>query len=341
MRDYWIRSVTDDGTVRALAAVTTAAVEQARRRHRTAPTATAALGRALTAAGLLGATLKTGHTVMLRILGDGPLGGVLAMSDGAGAVRGYVANPGVHLPLTGAGKLDVGGAVGRGTLHVTTDLGLRMPYHGSVPLVSGEIGEDLASYLVVSHQIPSVVSLGVLVAPSERVIAAGGLIVQVLPGAGEDVVSYLEGRARVLPAVTAMISGGQTPEAMVAAALGDMPSRVVEQHAVRFRCRCSRRKVQHVLVSLGASELRQILAEQGQVEVRCNFCGARYVFADLGVEELLLRMTNGNAETLRSGRVLSEPTVDPSTGPGRTVGASEGSGQVRARGNGRASTLDS
>lgn len=301
MPDYWIRSVTEDGTVRALAAVTTMTVEQARRRHGTAPTATAALGRVLTAAGLLGATLKTGQSVMVRILGDGPLGGVLAMSDAVGGVRGYVANPDVHLPLTSSGKLDVGGAVGKGTLHVTIDLGLRIPYHGSVPLVSGEIAEDLATYLVVSHQIPSLVALGVLVSPDERVVAAGGLMVQVLPGADGKVTTYLEQRAKVLPTITSMISGGRTPEDIVQAALGEVPSTVVERQPVRFRCRCSLRKVRNVLVSLGAVELRQILAEQGQIEVRCNFCGKRYVFDEDEVEKLIETPSYGDKGTGERG----------------------------------------
>src|SRR5256886_15816659 len=283
MEDYWIRSVTEDGTVRAMAAVTTATVEQARRRHGTAPTATAALGRALTGAGLLGAALRAGQTILVRIQGDGPLGGVLATSDAVGTVRGYVANPEVHLPLTSSGKLDVGRAVGRGTLHVTLDLGLRVPYHGSVPLVSGEIAEDLATYLVVSHQIPSVVALGVLVAPTEQVMAAGGLIVQVMPGAEERVVSYLEQRAKVLPAVTSMISGGTTPEEMGDAALGEMSSQVVERGAVRFRCRCSRRKVQRVLISLGEAELHGILAEQGRGGGGCPLCARRPLFCGGGV----------------------------------------------------------
>ncbi len=307
MEDYWIRSVTDDSTVRAMAAVTTTAVELARRRHKTSPTATAALGRVLTGASLLGVALKRGQTVMVRIQGDGPLGGVLAMSDAVGTVRGYVANPDVHLPLTARGKLDVGGAVGRGTLQVTLDLGLRVPYHGSVPLISGEIAEDLASYLVVSHQIPSVVALGVLVAPSERVMAAGGLIVQVMPGADERVVAYLEERAQVLPAVTSMISTGHTPEEMVDAVLGTIASRVVEQGPVRFRCRCSRRKVQQVLISLGDAELREILAEQGQVEVTCNFCNARYVFGDADVEGLILQMHNGHRIESESGNAEQVP----------------------------------
>jgi len=280
VQDYWIRSVTDDGQIRAMAAVSTKTVEQARIRHATAPTATAALGRTLTAAGLLGTMLKQGQTVMVRVLGDGPLGGVLAMSDSWGGVRGYVVNPDVHLPLTPSGKLDVGGAVGRGTLHVTLDLGLRYPYHGSVPLVSGEIGEDLASYLVTSHQIPSLVALGVLVSPDERVLAAGGLIVQVMPGASTQVIAYLEDRARVLPTVTTMISSGRTPEEMVQVALGEVPSHVVERAPLRFRCRCTTGKVRAVLASLGEDELRGLVQAQGRIEVRCNFCGAHYTFGE-------------------------------------------------------------
>lgn len=307
MQDYWVRAVTADGKVRAMAAVTTATVEEARRRHGTAPTATAALGRTLTGAGLLGVALRAGQTILVRVLGDGPLGGVLAMSDAVGRVRGYVANPEVHLPLTASGKLDVGGAVGRGTLHVTLDLGLRVPYHGSVPLISGEIAEDLASYLVVSHQLPSVVALGVLVAPSERVAAAGGLMVQVMPGADEGVISYLEQRAKVLPPITTMVSGGQTPEQMVQAALGEMTNTVVERGVVRFRCRCSRRKVERVLIGLGEAELRDILIEQGHVEVRCNFCGARYVFDGSDVDELILQMQDGTLEAARLAGARQEP----------------------------------
>lgn len=278
--------MTEDGHIRAMAAVSTKTVEQARIRHATAPTATAALGRTLTAAGLLGTMLKQGQSVMVRVLGDGPLGGALAMSDSRGGVRGYVVNPDVHLPLTPSGKLDVGGAVGRGTFHVTLDLGLRYPYHGSVPLVSGEIGEDLAAYLLTSHQIPSLVALGVLISPDERVLAAGGLIVQVMPGADAQVIDYLEDRARALPTVTAMISSGRTPEEMVQAALGELPSRVVERAPMRFRCRCSTGKVRAVLASLGPEELGSIIRDQGRIEVRCNFCGARYTFAEEDVGEI-------------------------------------------------------
>jgi len=290
MPDYWVRAITEDGTVRALAAVTTAAVEKARRRHGTAPTATAALGRTLTAAGLIGGMLRSGQSVTVRILGDGPLGGVLATGDAGGSVRGYVANPTVHLPLTPSKKLDVGAAVGRGTLHVSMDLGMRTPYHGSVPLVSGEIGEDFAAYFAQSQQTPSLVALGVLVSPEERVIASGGLIVQLMPGANTHTAEYLEERAKVLPTITSMVSAGRSPEEILNAALGDIRISIVARQVVRFACRCSLRKVKGVLVSLGEHELRDIVAEQGHVEVHCNFCGRRYVLREDDVENLIVEM---------------------------------------------------
>lgn len=290
MADYWVRAMTEDGTVRALAAVTTVAVEKARRRHGTAPTATAALGRTLTAAGLIGAMLKSGQSVTVRILGDGPLGSVLATGDAAGSVRGFVANPEVHLPLTPSNKLDVGGAVGRGTLHVTMDLGMRTPYHGSVPLVSGEIAEDFASYFVQSQQTPSLVALGVLVSPEDRVIASGGLIVQLMPGADTHTTAYLEERARMLPTITSMVSAGHSPEEILATALGEVRTNVVARQIVRFACRCSLSRVKGVLVSLGERELREIVEEQGQVEVRCNFCGRLYTLDEDEVESLISEM---------------------------------------------------
>ena len=172
MSDHFIRAIAGGGAVLGFAAVTTETVEEARRRHRAAPTAAAALGRTLAATVMLGAGLKDGQRLTVRVLGDGPLGGIVSEGNGRGEVRGYVQNPEVDLPLTPRRKLDVGGAVGRGTLHVTKDVGLRYPYHGSVPLVTGEIGEDLAHYLVASEQVPSVVALGVLVAPDHHVEAA-------------------------------------------------------------------------------------------------------------------------------------------------------------------------
>ncbi|HEV8338300.1 MAG TPA: Hsp33 family molecular chaperone HslO [bacterium] len=278
-----MRAIAADGGVRGVAAVATTTVEEARRRHATAPTATAALGRTLTATAMLGAGLKDDQRITLRVLGDGPLGGIIADGTGGGEVRGYVANPDVDLPVTARRKLDVGGAVGRGTLHVTRDMGLRYPYHGSVPLISGEIGEDVARYLVVSEQVPSVVALGVLVNPDGEVRAAGGYILQVLPGAADDLPRYLEDRVRSLPAVTDLVREGMEPQAILDLGLGELAPRSLGGSPIAFSCGCSPARVEAVLIALGKDEVERLIEEQGQAEVTCRFCGDRYV---LGAEEL-------------------------------------------------------
>lgn len=285
--DTMVRALVEDGRIRAFASVTTHLVEEARRRHGTAPTATAALGRALTASGLLTGTLKHGQKVTLRILGDGPLGGILTDGTADGTVRGYVRNPEVHLPLRSRRKLDVGAAVGRGTIHVTRELGLRHPYHGSAPLVSGEIAEDLAFYFAQSEQIPSVVSLGVLVEPDGCVSAAGGFIVQVLPGADQEMVRYLEAHSQTLPSVTGLVRRGAGPRDLLGVALGELSFRILEERPIRFGCTCSAERVTEVLLSLGADALRSLLQEQGRAEVRCRFCGACYVLEAPALCDLL------------------------------------------------------
>lgn len=286
MPDHLVRAIAAGGNVLGFAAVTTHTVEEARRRHRTAPTATAALGRTLAATVMLGAGLKDEQRLTVRVLGDGPLGGIVSEGNGRGEVRGYVQNPQVDLPLTPLRKLNVGAAVGRGTLHVTKDVGLRYPYHGSVPLVSGEIGEDVAHYLVVSEQVPSVVALGVLVAPDQRVEAAGGFILQVLPGAPARIPRYLEERMSHLPGVTQLVRCASSAAELLSEALGDLDSRVLEEIPVAFRCGCSRRRVEGVLVALGREEVRRLVEEEGQAEVICRFCGDRYVLDAAEVERL-------------------------------------------------------
>jgi len=286
MSDHFIRAIAGGGTVLGFAAVTTETVEEARRRHQAAPTAAAALGRTLAATVMLGAGLKDGQRLTVRVLGDGPLGGIVTEGNGRGEVRGYVQNPEVDLPLTPRRKLDVGGAVGRGTLHVTKDLGLRYPYHGSVPLVTGEIGEDLAHYLVASEQVPSVVALGVLVAPDHHVEAAGGFIVQVLPGAPPEIPRYLEERVVHLPTVTQVVRRGRGATELLHLALGDLDPHVLEEMPVAFRCGCSRERVEGVLVALGREEVERLIQEEGQAEVICRFCGDRYVLDAADTERL-------------------------------------------------------
>ena len=291
MPDTILRATAADGTIRATAIVSTQTVEDARIRHATSATATAALGRSLTAAAVLGAGLKNGQSVLLRVLGDGPIGGVIAQADAEGHVRGYAMHPQADLPQTDHRKLDVGGLVGRrGMLHVTRDLGLRTPYHGSAPLISGEIAEDLASYFAASEQIPSVVALGVLVAPDLKVLASGGLCVQVLPGARPEVIEDVEARARRLPPITQMMNQGRTAEELLAACLGDLETHVVQRTPLAFHCQCNRERVEGVLCMLGVEELEALLAQEGRAEVTCRFCGDRYVLSRDEVRTLIDRL---------------------------------------------------
>ncbi|MFO7173412.1 MAG: Hsp33 family molecular chaperone HslO [Bacillota bacterium] len=288
MADYLVRALSEDGLIRLLAAVTTETVEEARRRHDTWPVATAALGRALTAAALLGANLKGRETLALRIAGGGPLGTITAETDGEGNLRGYVHHPHVDLPLNAQGKLDVGAAVGRqGQLVVIRDMGLKEPYVGSAPLVSGEIAEDLTRYLWTSEQTPSAVALGVLVAPEGRVQAAGGYLLQLMPATREEHREQLEENIRNLGAVSSAIDAGMSPEEMAARVLAGFAYRILDKQPLRFRCRCSRERVAGVLVSLGAEELRRMEEEDGGAEVTCEFCGERYHFT--GAELAALR----------------------------------------------------
>ena len=298
-QDYMVRGTAAQGRIRAVATVTTQMVEDARIRHTTSATATAALGRSLTAAALLGAGLKDGQSVLLRVLGDGPVGGIIAQADAEGRVRGYAVNPHADLPETTAHKLDVGGLVGRqGTLHITRDLGLRTAYHGSAPLVSGEIAEDLASYLATSEQVPSVVALGVLVAPDLHVLASGGLCVQALPGASEEIVADLQAHAQRLPPITQLVAGGSTPEEILAAALEGFTPTIGDTSLVAFRCRCSRQRVEETLCGLGADELDTLLEQEGQAEVTCRFCGDRYVLGRPEVEILIAGLRAGTSSVM-------------------------------------------
>jgi len=297
MGDYMVRATAARERVRAVATVTTEMVEDARIRHAMSATATAALGRSLTAAALLSAGLKDGQSVTLRVLGDGPAGGIITQADAAGRVRGYVMNPQADLPATPARKLDVGGLVGRnGMLHVTRDLGMRTPYYGSAPLVSGEIAEDLAAYFARSEQVPSAVALGVLVGRDLRVLAAGGLCVQALPGADPEVIAQVETRVRALPPITDLVAAGQTPEQLIAAALdGLAPDAREAAGPVSFTCRCSRQRVEEMLSVLGAGELQTLLDQEGRAEVTCRFCGDRYVLNEDEMRALIAALRRGAA----------------------------------------------
>lgn len=287
MQDYIVRATAVSGKVRAYAARTTALVEELRRRHGTWPVATAALGRTVTAAAMMGAMLKGTERLTVQIRGSGPLGEIVADADAAGYVRGYVREPRVDLPLNAAGKLDVASAVGEGFLHVIKDLGLREPYRGSVPLISGEIGEDFAYYFAVSEQIPSGVGVGVLVEPPDRVKQAGGFIVQLFPGLPEEEVARLEEAIARLPAVTTLLDRGLTPEELLQAMVPDV--QLLDRVSVSFRCRCSRERMERVLVALGRDELESLYREQGGAEIHCHFCSEIYRFSREELQKLIER----------------------------------------------------
>jgi len=286
--DRLVRAITADGMVQAVAVTTRALTERARQIHRTLPVATAALGRTLAAASMMGNALKDGGaSVTLQIKGGGPLGTVLAVSDNQGNVRGYVQQPHVDLPLRPDGKLDVGGAVGgEGTLTVIKDLNLKEPYIGSVSLLSGEIAEDLAVYFVESEQIPTACALGVLVDVDQSVKAAGGYIIQLLPGASEDVVGRIEGGVLAAGPVTGLLDRDDDPEALLRRVLSGFTLETLETVPVTYRCYCSRERVERALVSLGAAELRDMAAKQGGCELTCQFCDKVHRFTAAELEAL-------------------------------------------------------
>ncbi len=283
MTDHLVKATVPG--VRAFAAVTTGLTEEARRRHDCFPVAAAALGRTMTAALLLAANLKTDEDLTVRIAGDGPLGGVIADAHALGTVRGYVQNPHVSLPLAG-NKLPVGQAVGKGHIHVTRFTGLKQPFSGTAELVSGEIGEDVANYLLVSEQTPSTVALGVLVNPDYTVAAAGGIMVQAMPGAEDTVLAKVEANIAALPAVSELVRGGADAAAMLLKVFAGLEATVFEPAKAAFLCRCSTERVEAMLVSLGRDELASMAAE-GQAEVRCHFCGEKYTIGGDRLQELL------------------------------------------------------
>lgn len=287
-----VRGVALDGAVRVFAAETTVACEEARSRHDLWPTAAAAVGRALTASAIMAADLKEPGSVVLRFRGDGPLGGITAEGrrprnrEGPIAVRGYASEPHVHLDLNERNKLDVGGAVGRGTLYVVRDSGRGEPYSGVAELVSGEIAEDLAHYFLQSEQRRTAVALGVLVETDGHVRAAGGLLVELLPGASPEVAADVERNVARLGGVSRAVDAGAGAEEIAREALGTVDAERLDSIAVAFRCACSRRRLRAALVSLGARELTEIIEDDGEAELRCRFCGRRYHFDRAELESL-------------------------------------------------------
>lgn len=286
MTDYLVRVIAKSGSVRGLACITTGLVNDICRRHGTLPTATAALGRALTAGTLMGAQLKTGQRVALRFEGNGPLQKIIVEADSNGSVRGYVGDPHVHL-LRQDGKLDVAQALGRaGFLTVAKDLGLKEPYRGTVQLYSSQIAEDLALYLVESEQIPSAVGLAEFMELDGTVAAAGGFLIQAVPPVDPEVVDELMARIEKLPPLSELLHRGKSPEELLELLFAGIPFEILEKRELGFACSCSRERIERVLISMGKKELQSLHREQHGAEVTCEFCGERYRFDEADLERL-------------------------------------------------------
>jgi molecular chaperone Hsp33 len=280
------------GSYRLYLAVTTEMVQEAKEIHGATNLAAAALGRVLTAAGLMGLMLKEeDYSLTLQVKGDGPAAEILASADGRGRVKGYIADPDVELPLKAGGKLDVGGAVGKGTLTVIKDLKLKEPYLGRTNLVSGEIAEDLAHYFLLSEQQPSSVALGVRIGPDLKVQAAGGMILQVMPGAREDCLDALEEQIAVLGSLTEHILRAGSPAELLERILGNMPPRyrpeVLEERHIRWDCDCSAERMEKALISIGEKDLASLIEEDRGAELTCQFCLKKYSFDQKKLEALL------------------------------------------------------
>jgi len=281
------------GTVSLVAGITTSLVREAQARHALAPTASAAVGRLITGAALLGASLTGRERLTLQISGDGPIGALTADAWSAGegrvAARAHARHPQADVPLNERGKFDVARVVGRGQLQVTKSYEIGQPYSGIVPLESGEIGDDIAAYLANSQQIPSIVAVGVLANPS-GIIAAGGVIAQLMPGADDGTIGALERAAAAMPPVTAQIAGGADTRALLAAVAGSLNLNVFGDFTVAFDCRCTREKVETALLGLGRDELVKIAGEQPSTEATCEFCKRQYILSADEVSGLVARL---------------------------------------------------
>ena len=300
--DVLVRATAADGAVRCMAAVTTDLVAEAARRHDTSPTVAAALGRLLTGTLLLGSGLKELDRLTVQIVCDGPVGGITAEANARGEVRGYVREPQADAPLNARGKFDVSAVVGTGMFYVTYESGFELglykePYRGSVPIVSGEIGEDFAYYLAKSEQIPSAVLLGVLVRAREDgtwfVESAGGLIIQVMPGADEKTVADIEEAVRRTPHMTELIRAGARPVDLLMTALGDVPFEILEERPVRFACACSYDRAVSMISSIDRGELETILREDRGAAMTCHFCNETYRLDEAALEGILATSVRG------------------------------------------------
>ena len=292
MNDYMIRATAADGQIRAFAATTKEMVETAKNAHNTSPIATAALGRLMTAAAMMGSDLKgEGELLTLRIEGDGPIGGLLVTADGKGDVKGYAFNPDVMLPPNAQGKLDVGGSLGLGVLSVIKDIGLKEPYVGQTQLITGEIAEDLTYYFATSEQVPSSVALGVLMNKDNTVRQAGGFIIQLLPGASDEIIDRLEAKLSGISSITSLLDAGKTPEEILTDILGEFGLEILKKMPVQFHCDCERSRVEKAIISIGRKEIQDMTDEGKEIEVNCQFCNKHYKFSVDELGEMLKKAT--------------------------------------------------
>ncbi|HEY4623393.1 MAG TPA: Hsp33 family molecular chaperone HslO [Solibacillus sp.] len=279
MKDYLVRAIAFEGQVRAFATNTTETVGEAQRRHNTWPVVSAALGRSMTAAVMMGAMLKGDDKITVKIEGNGPIGPMVIDADAKGDVRGFVTNPQVHFDLNEHGKLDVRAGVGtEGALTVVKDLGMRDMFSGQTPIVSGEIAEDFTYYFASSEQVPSSVGLGVLVNPDNTILAAGGFIVQLMPGCEEETIAEIEKRLTSVEPVSKMIEKGYSPEQILTAVLGEGNVQILSTLPVQFQCQCSKERFGAAIIGLGVQEIQEMIDEDGGAEAQCHFCLEKYHF---------------------------------------------------------------
>ncbi|WDC83555.1 Hsp33 family molecular chaperone HslO [Caloramator sp. mosi_1] len=284
-----VRATASNGDIRLFAAITTDIVEKARQIHNLSPTASAALGRLLTAGSIMGAMLKgEKDTLTLSMNGKGPAGNLVVVANSKGNVKGYITNPHVDLPLNEKGKLNVGAAIGKeGFLNVVKDMGLRDPYVGSVPIYTGEVGDDIAYYFTVSEQVPSAVALGVLVDTDISIKSAGGLVIQMMPGANELLADIITFRLQEIPPLSTLIAEGKTCEDILNLLFDDMDLKIHEEIDIAYECDCSRQRVEKALIALGKDELERLKEEEELMQVECHFCDRRYQFTREDIQALI------------------------------------------------------
>lgn len=284
MEDYMVRATAANAQIRAFAVTSRELVEYGRAAHNTSPVVTAALGRLMSGALMMGGMMKgEGDVLTLRINGDGPVHGLTVTADSLGHVKGYADQPQAMMPPNSVGKLDVGGVIGKGVLQVMKDMGLKEPYSSTIALQTGEIADDLTYYFAASEQVPSVVALGVLMNRDNTVRQAGGFIIQLMPFTSEEVIGRLEEKLKTITSVTKLLEDGKSPEEILESVLGELGLEITERVPVSFQCDCSRERVEKVLLSLGQKDRQELIDEGEDVELHCHFCGRNYVFS---VEEI-------------------------------------------------------